>query len=145
MLADYQRVILGAPRGATLCPMKLAAEDSLGCCESDVEETDCSIKRPRRWSGQQEPSYWSSLHRSCRWSGLRSSRRGWMETSRDTSSYDVWLLYAYSASQVISTRPSVAMAPPAAGQLFVLRPSDFERFMEVNPEARTMMKQASRG
>jgi hypothetical protein len=24
--------------------------------------------------------------------------------------------------------------------LFVLRPSDFERFMKVNPEARTMMK-----
>jgi hypothetical protein len=32
------------------------------------------------------------------------------------------------------------MAPPAAGQLFVLRRSDFERSMEVNPEARTMMK-----
>src|SRR4029077_10277311 len=104
--------------------MKLATEESLGCCESDVEETDSSIKRPRRWSGQQEPSHWSSLHGSCRWSGLRSFRRDWMETSRDTSSYDVWLLYAYSASQVISTRPPVAMAPPAAGQCFVLRAGD---------------------
>src|ERR1700730_17876519 len=92
--------------------MKLATEGSLGCCESDVEETDSSIKRPRRWSGQQEPSYWSRLHRSCRWYGLRSSRCDWMETSRDASSYDVRQLYAYSASQVISTCPGAVVRLP---------------------------------
>src|SRR5580700_8370637 len=75
--------------------------------QSDVEEIDSSNQKLRH-RRQQEPRYWCGLHRPRRWSDLQSSRRDWMETSRNSDTHDVRLLYAYSRAYVVTACPSDA-------------------------------------